>query len=61
MRKVRITTNCNWAGTEQVHVIEVDESLSDDDINEIAYEMALEDHVPEGHFEDADDDEELTQ
>ncbi len=61
MKKIKIITNCQWVGTEQVHIIEVEDDISDDTLDSMAYEMALEDHTPEGSWEEADVDEELTE
>lgn len=51
MKKVTIKTSCNWAGTEQEHVVEVEDDITDEALGELAYEQALEDHAPEGWWE----------
>lgn len=56
MKKVKISTSCNWAGTDQEHEVEVEDNITEDDLSKMAYEYALEDHAPEGMWEWIDSD-----
>ncbi len=58
MRKVMIKTSCTWAGTEQEYEIEVKDDITDEELDDMAYLQALEDHGPEGWWEKIEDNDE---
>jgi hypothetical protein len=43
-------SSCNYAGTKTSQEITIEDDSTEDDLNEMAYEIALETVAPEGWF-----------
>lgn len=48
---LKITTCCAFVGTESTHIVEVDDNLSDDEIQAIVDEYVQSDIEPDGGYE----------
>ncbi len=56
--KVVIHTSCNYVGCDSRQTITLEDDYSADELNNMAWEMALEEVAPEGWFEMPEEDEE---
>ena len=54
---LKITVCCAFASTETTHIVEVDDSLSEDEIQEIIDEYIQSDIAPDGDYEVIEEDE----
>lgn len=54
---IKVTTDCAFAGCETIHYVEVDECMTEQELDDIAYEFAMEDITPSATWEEVDDSE----
>ncbi len=54
---LKITTCCAFVGTESTHIVEVDDNLTEDEIQEIVDNYIQSDIQPEGYYEVIEEDE----
>ena len=54
---LKIITCCAFVGTERTHIVEVDDNLSEDEIQEIIDEYIQSDIEPDGGYEVIEEDE----
>lgn len=54
---LKITTCCAFAGTESTHIVEVEDNLSEEEIQEIIDEYIQSDIEPDGDYEVIEEDE----
>ena len=54
---LKITVCCAFVGTETTHIVEVDDNLSEDEIQEIIDEYIQSDIEPDGGYEVIEEDE----
>ena len=54
---LKITTCCAFVGTESTHIVEVDDNLSEYEIQEIVNDYVQSDIEPEGSYEVIEEDE----
>lgn len=48
--KIIIHTSCNYAGCDERHPMTLDEDMTEDEINSLANDIALDTVQPEGYF-----------
>ena len=53
---LKITTCCAFVGTESTHIVEVDDNLTEYEIQEIVDEYVQNDIEPEGSYEIIEED-----
>ena len=56
---LKITTCCAFVGTESTHIVEVDDNLSEDEIQAIVDEYVQSDIEPDGSYEVIEEEDEL--
>ena len=54
---LKITTCCAFVGTESTHIVEVDDNLTEDEIQEIVNDYIQSDIEPDGSYEVIEEDE----
>ena len=54
---LKITTCCAFVGTERTHIVEVDDNLSEYEIQEIVNDYVQSDIEPDGGYEVIEEDE----
>ena len=54
---LKITTCCGFFGTESTHIVEVDNNLTEDEIQKIVDDYIQSDIEPEGDYEVIEEDE----
>ena len=54
---LKITTCCAFVGTESTHIVEVDDNLSEYEIQKIVNDYVQSDIEPEGSYEVIEEDE----
>ena len=54
---LKITTCCAFVGTESTHIVEVDDNLSEYEIQEIVNDYVQSDIEPDGSYEVIEEDE----
>lgn len=54
---LKIITCCAFVGTERTHIVEVDDNLSEDEVQEIIAEYIQNDIEPDGDYEVIEEDE----
>lgn len=50
-RIIKITTSCNFVGSETVHFIEVKSNITEDEMSELVEQYVEDDIRPEGSWE----------